>query len=85
LVQGGGAGQPDAKQPSDKAVEDAAAAQDPAEVAAPKEDVGYIQPTSGQQDVKPSGSDPMGAELDAELERSRAGDRSGLDDAIEIS
>ena len=84
-IQGGGAGQPDAKQPSDKAVEDAAAAQDPAEVAAPKEDVGYIQPTSGQQDVKPSGSDPMGAELDAELERSRAGDRSGLDDAIEIS
>tara|TARA_R100000027_G_scaffold29899_1_gene21765 strand:- start:19 stop:867 length:849 start_codon:yes stop_codon:yes gene_type:complete len=55
-IQGGGAGQPDAKQPSDKAVEDAAAAQDPAEVASPQPDPGYIQPTSGQQDTPPSGS-----------------------------
>ena len=33
-IQGGGAGQPDAKLPSDTAVEKAAAAQDPGEVAA---------------------------------------------------
>ena len=82
-LQGGGAGTPDAKLPSSTAVEKAVPAV--TDVAAPKEDVGYVQPTSGQQDTKPSGSDPMGAELDAELERSRAGDRSGLDDALEIS
>ena len=82
-LQGGGAGTPDAKLPSSTAVEKAVPAV--SDVAAPKEDVGYVQPTSGQQDTKPSGSDPMGAELDAELDRARAGDRSGLDDALEIS
>ena len=55
-IQGGGAGQPDAKLPSDASVEKEAAAQDPGEVAAPKENIGYIQPTSGQQDTKPSGA-----------------------------
>jgi len=55
-IQGGGAGQPDAKLPSDASVETAAAAISPDEVAAPKDDIGYIQPTSGQGDVKPSGS-----------------------------
>ena len=63
-IQGGGAGQPEAKLPSDAAVEKAAAAQDPGEVAAPKEDIGYIQPTSGQQDTKPSGSDSSSVSVD---------------------
>ena len=54
-LQGGGAGQPDAKLPSAAAVEKAVA--DPGtETPAGQEDVGYIQPTSGQQDRAPSGS-----------------------------
>ena len=73
-IQGGGAGQPDAKLPSDTAVEKAAAAQDPAEVATPKENIGYIQPTSGQQDTKPSGSDSIGADLDRQQALAEAND-----------
>ena len=54
-LQGGGAGQPDAKLPSPAAVE-RAVADDGTETPAGQEDVGYIQPTSGQQDRAPSGS-----------------------------
>ena len=61
-LQGGGAGQPDAKLPSPSAVEKAVPAV--TTVAAPKEQVGFIQPTGGQSDVKPSGSDSIGADLD---------------------
>ena len=82
-IQGGGAAQPDAKLPSDTSVEKAVPAV--TDVPAPKEDIPYVQPTNVQADTRPSGSDPLGAELDAELERSQAGDRSGLDDALEIS
>ncbi len=84
-IQGGGSGQPDAKLPSSTAVEQAAAAQDPSAVAAAEEQGGFVQPTAAQPDTRPSGSDPIGAGIDAELERSRQGDRSGLDDALEIS
>jgi hypothetical protein len=67
-LQGGGAGQPDAKTPSAAAVEKAVA--DPStETPAGQEDVGYVQPTSGQQDRAPSGSDPTG--IDAALEASQ--------------
>ena len=66
-IQGGGAGQPDAKLPSATAVEKAIPGS--TDVAAPKEQVGYIQPTSGQADTRPSGSDSL----------------SGLDDALDIS
>ena len=55
-IQGGGAGQPDAKLPSDNAVEVATAATPADSVAKPKDSPGYIQPTGGQVDVKPSGS-----------------------------
>ena len=54
-IQGGGAGQPDAKLPSDNAVEKATGCNIQS-VASPKDNPGYIQPTGGQQDVKPSGS-----------------------------
>ena len=47
---------------------------DPAEVAAPKENIGYIQPTSGQQDTKPSGSDSIGADLDRQQALAEAND-----------
>ena len=60
-LQGGGAGQPDAKLPSPAAV-DQAVADDGTEIPAGQEDVGYIQPTSGQQDVAPSGSDSQPAQ-----------------------
>ena len=112
-LQGGGAGQPDAKLPSPAAVEKATADAN-TEVPTPAEDVPFIQPTAGQQNVAPSGSnrsldvssivaeerslsnippnqntDPRSNSvdrgIDAELERSRAGDRSGLDDALDIS
>jgi hypothetical protein len=110
-IQGGGAGQPDAKLPSATAVEKAIPGT--TDVAAPNEQVGYIQPTSGQADTRPSGSDSLDVSsivaeerslsnippnqnsdprsnsvdrgIDAEIERSRAGDRSGLDDALDIS
>ena len=82
-IQGGGAAQPDAKLPSDTSVEKAVPAV--TDVPAPKEEIPYVQPTNAQANTRPSGSDPLGAELDAELERSRAGDTSGLDDALEIS
>ena len=62
-------------------------------IAEEQEDIPYILPTSGQDNVAPSGAlssivsaenDAIGAQLDAELERAQAGDRSGLDDALEI-
>ena len=55
-IQGGGAGQPDAKLPSDNAVEVATSATSADSVTKPKDRPGYIQPTGGQYDVKPSGS-----------------------------
>ena len=61
-LQGGGAGTPDAKLPSSTAVEKAVPAT--MDVASPKEDVGYVQPTSGQQDTKPSGSDSSRVSVD---------------------
>jgi hypothetical protein len=82
-IQGGGAAQPDAKLPSDTSVEKAVPTI--TDVAAPKEETPYVQPTNAQANTRPSGSDPLGAELDAELERSQAGDTSGLDEALEIS
>jgi len=63
-LQGGGAGTPDAKLPSSTAVEKTVPAV--IDVAAPKEDVGYVQPTSGQQDTKPSGSDSSRVSVDLE-------------------
>ena len=71
-LQGGGAGQPDAKLPSSTAVEKTVPAV--SDVADPKEDVGFIQPTGGQQDTKPSGSDPLGADLDRQLALAEAND-----------
>ena len=71
-LQGGGAGIPDAKLPSSTAVEKTVPAV--SDVAPPKEDVGYIQPTSGQQDTKPSGSD---LQTCAELDE-KAGDKMSL-------
>ena len=59
--------------------------QDPSAVAAAEGQGGFVQPTGAQPDTRPSGSDPIGAGIDAELERSRQGDRSGLDDALQIS
>ena len=89
-LQGGGAAQPDANLPSPEAVDRAIPLADTLEE---QEDIPYIQPTSGQDNVAPSGAlssivsaenDAIGAQLDAELERAQAGDRSGLDDALEI-
>ena len=73
-IQGGGAGQPDAKLPSDAAVEKAAAATNPNDVASPNPNPGYVQPTGGQGDVKPSGSDPIGADLDRQQALAEAND-----------
>ena len=89
-LQGGGAAQPDANLPSPEAVDRAIPS---AETPEEQEDIPYILPTSGQDNVAPSGAlssivsaenDAIGAQLDAELERAQAGDRSGLDDALEI-
>ena len=89
-LQGGGAAQPDANLPSPEAVDRAIPSAEPPDI---PEDIPYIQPTSGQDNVAPSGAlssivsaenDAIGAQLDAELERAQAGDRSGLDDALEI-
>ena len=47
----------------------------------------FAEPTAATQDIDNTTAgqaDPIGAELDAELERARAGDRSGLDDALDI-
>ena len=71
-LQGGGAGQPDAKLPSPAAVEKAVPAV--TTVAAPREQVGFIQPTGGQSDVKPSGSDSIGADLDRQQALAEAND-----------
>ena len=62
-LQGGGAGQPDAKLPSPVAVEKATAA-DSTEVPEGQEDVGYIQPTGGQPDRAPSGSNSSAVSVD---------------------
>ena len=43
--------------------------------------VPFAEPSRATADVS---NDPMGAELDAELERARANDRSGLDGALDI-
>jgi len=91
-LQGGGAAQPDANLPSPEAVQ-RAVLDDETDTPELQEDIPYIQPTSGQDNVAPSGAlssivsaenDAIGAQLDAELERAQAGDRSGLDDALEI-
>ena len=91
-LQGGGAAQPDANLPSPEAVQKAVL-DDETDTPELQEDIPYIQPTSGQDNVAPSGAlssivsaenDAIGAQLDAELERAQAGDRSGLDDALEI-
>ena len=91
-LQGGGAAQPDANLPSPEAVQKAVL-DDETDTPELQEDIPYIQPTSGQDNVAPSGAlssivsaenDAIGAQLDAELERAEAGDRSGLDDALEI-
>ena len=43
--------------------------------------VPFAEPSRATADVS---NDPIGADLDAELERSRANDRSGLDGALDI-
>jgi len=54
-LQGGGAAQPDANLPSPAAV-GKAVVDDRTEIPAGQQTIGYIQPTSGQENVKPSGS-----------------------------
>ena len=56
-LQGGGAGQPDAKLPSSAAVANATASPGQGDKAATSETTPYVQPTGSQPDVKPSGSD----------------------------
>ena len=60
-LQGGGAAQPDANLPSPAAVGKAVPS---AKTPEGQEDIPYIQPTSGQENVKPSGSDSSISTID---------------------
>ena len=62
-LQGGGAGQPDANLPSPAAIEKATS-DDSTKTASAGEDIGYIQPTSGQQDRAPSGVNSSAVSVD---------------------
>jgi archaellum component FlaC len=78
----GGAGQEPAQLPSERSVGDGADSAVPAET---KEDVPFVEPTRATRDVDNSTAGAAVEEsIDAELERSRQGDRTGLDDALDI-
>ena len=79
FCQGGGSQSP-AQLPSSKSVDDKTAS---AEAAPQEEGTPFTEPTPADRGTQPKTS--AESDIDQELERAKAGDRSGLDDALDIS
>ena len=83
-LDGGGGGQSQTQLPSAESITNASANGEATPAA--EETIPFAKPAKGQSDVSSSsglGSETS-ADIDAELERARAGDRSGLDGALDI-
>ena len=71
----GGSGQARSELPSERSLGDRVSKDTP--TAPPKKTQPFVEPTRATPDI-------IGNELDTELARARAGDRSGLDDALDF-